>query len=115
MRRAPGTRPVPAWRSPCPVRRQAARGQLPCVSAQHEHPPADRGHVPRGRRDTASPDRYATLIEGILTRPRQTLEQVSTRIAFFIAGFVMAAWAPLVPFAKARAALNDGVLGLLLL
>ena len=31
------------------------------------------------------------------------LEQRSTRIVFFIAGFGMAAWAPLVPFAKARA------------
>jgi predicted MFS family arabinose efflux permease len=34
---------------------------------------------------------------------------------FFIAGFGMAAWAPLVPFAKARVAMDDGVLGLLLL
>ena len=42
-------------------------------------------------------------------------EQVATRIAFFIAGFGMAAWAPLVPFAKARIGMNDGVLGLLLL
>ncbi|MDR8372494.1 MFS transporter [Pseudomonas lactis] len=43
------------------------------------------------------------------------LEQMSTRIAFFIAGFGIAAWAPLVPFAKARANLNEGTLGLLLL
>lgn len=42
-------------------------------------------------------------------------EQWSTRIAFFIAGFGMAAWAPLVPFAKARAGLDEGTLGLLLL
>ena len=42
-------------------------------------------------------------------------EQRSTRIAFFIAGFGMAAWAPLVPFAKLRAGLDDGMLGLLLL
>ncbi|WP_216851215.1 MFS transporter, partial [Acidisphaera sp. L21] len=41
--------------------------------------------------------------------------QTSTRIAFFIAGFGMAAWAPLVPFVKSRAALTDGTLGLLLL
>lgn len=39
----------------------------------------------------------------------------STRIAFFIAGFAMASWAPLVPLAKARAGLDDGTLGLLLL
>ena len=43
------------------------------------------------------------------------LEQMSTRIAFFIAGFSIAAWAPLVPYAKARANLNEGTLGLLLL
>jgi len=43
------------------------------------------------------------------------LEQLSTRIAFFIAGFGIAAWAPLVPYAKARIGLDDGTLGLLLL
>lgn len=43
------------------------------------------------------------------------LEQISTRIAFFIAGFGIAAWAPLVPYAKARAQLDEGMLGLLLL
>ncbi|NWA27994.1 MFS transporter [Pseudomonas gingeri] len=43
------------------------------------------------------------------------LEQMSTRIAFFIAGFGVAAWAPLVPYAKARAGLDEGTLGLLLL
>lgn len=43
------------------------------------------------------------------------LEQMSTRIAFFIAGFGIAAWAPLVPYAKARVELNEGTLGLLLL
>ncbi len=42
-------------------------------------------------------------------------EQFSTRVAFFIAGFAMAVWAPLVPFAKTRAGLDDGMLGLLLL
>ncbi len=42
-------------------------------------------------------------------------EQISTRFVFFITGFGMAAWAPLVPFVKARTGINDGVLGLLLL
>ena len=43
------------------------------------------------------------------------LEQMSTRIAFFIAGFGLAAWAPLVPYATARAGLDEATLGLLLL
>ncbi len=43
------------------------------------------------------------------------VHQVSTRVAFFIAGFGTAAWAPLVPYAKDRTGLDDGVLGLLLL
>jgi predicted MFS family arabinose efflux permease len=42
-------------------------------------------------------------------------EQRSTRLVFFIAGFTMSAWAPLVPFVKARTGIDDGVLGLLLL
>ncbi|MEN3260544.1 MFS transporter [Sodalis endosymbiont of Spalangia cameroni] len=41
--------------------------------------------------------------------------RVATRVVFFIAGFAMSAWAPLVPFAKARLAINDASLGLLLL
>lgn len=41
--------------------------------------------------------------------------QMSTRAGFFIAGFSLAAWAPLVPFAKARAGLDDAGLGLVLL
>lgn len=42
-------------------------------------------------------------------------EQNSTRIAFFIAGFAIASWAPLVPYAKARVDLDEGTLGMLLL
>lgn len=39
----------------------------------------------------------------------------ATRVVFFVAGATMASWAPLVPFAKARAEVDDGLLGLLLL
>jgi predicted MFS family arabinose efflux permease len=42
-------------------------------------------------------------------------QQRATRIVFFITGLGMSAWAPLVPFAKARVGINEGVLGLLLL
>lgn len=41
--------------------------------------------------------------------------QYATRIVFFIAGFGMAAWAPLVPYAKLRLGIGEGALGLLLL
>jgi predicted MFS family arabinose efflux permease len=43
------------------------------------------------------------------------VEQRATRIAFFLTGFGNSAWAALVPFAKARAGISDGALGLLLL
>ncbi|MGJ4891800.1 MFS transporter [Bradyrhizobium sp. HKCCYLR20261] len=41
--------------------------------------------------------------------------QLATRLAFFVAGFGIACWAPLVPFAKQRLAVDDATLGLLLL
>ncbi|MFO1066936.1 MAG: MFS transporter [Geminicoccaceae bacterium] len=41
--------------------------------------------------------------------------RLATRLAFFAAGFGMAGWAPLVPFAKANVGVDDGRLGLLLL
>ena len=55
----------------------------------------------------------------IVTLPQRPvpglLERHSTRAAFFVAGFALAAWAPLVPFAQARLSVNDAQLGLLLL
>ena len=39
----------------------------------------------------------------------------ATRLVFFTAGLAMAAWAPLVPYAKERLGLDEGALGLLLL
>jgi predicted MFS family arabinose efflux permease len=41
--------------------------------------------------------------------------RLATRLAFLVAGFGVACWAPLVPFAKARLRVDDGALGLLLL
>jgi MFS family permease len=40
---------------------------------------------------------------------------LATRLSFFGAGFVMAAWAPLIPFIKAQLGASDAQLGLLLL
>ena len=42
-------------------------------------------------------------------------QEQATRAFFFIGGFGIASWAPLVPLFKTRLALNEGVLGLLLL
>jgi MFS family permease len=42
-------------------------------------------------------------------------EQTATRIMFFAIGFASGAWAPLIPFAKARLQAGAGELGLLLL
>jgi predicted MFS family arabinose efflux permease len=47
--------------------------------------------------------------------PTARAAESATRAAFLVAGLGMAAWAPLVPFAKARAAIDEGSLGLLLL
>jgi predicted MFS family arabinose efflux permease len=41
--------------------------------------------------------------------------RISTRLAFLVAGFGVSCWAPLVPFAKARLAVDESVLGMLLL
>ena len=41
--------------------------------------------------------------------------RLATRIAFYVAGFGLACWAPLVPLTKARLVISDGSLGLLLL
>lgn len=42
-------------------------------------------------------------------------EQIATRAVFLVAGTAMAAWAPLVPFAKTRVGVDEGAFGLLLL
>lgn len=47
--------------------------------------------------------------------PTGRREQMATRAIFLAVGFAMAAWAPLVPFAKARLGVGEGTLGLLLL
>ncbi len=41
--------------------------------------------------------------------------RLATRLAFFASGFGLAAWAPLVPYAKARLQIDDAGLGLVLL
>lgn len=50
-----------------------------------------------------------------IAAPKLRRLSMATRGAYFIAGFTVAAWAPLVPYAKVRSDLSDGALGLLLL
>src|SRR3984885_4319426 len=45
----------------------------------------------------------------------QSRAKLGTRLAFVAAGFGVACWAPLVPFAKTRCHLGDGTMGLVLL
>ena len=40
---------------------------------------------------------------------------LATRVVFFLAGFVTATWAVIVPFARANTGVNEAVLGTLLL
>ncbi len=55
------------------------------------------------------------ISDTLVRRVPGVAEQRATRVVFFIVGFAFSAWAALVPFAKARAGLSDGALGLLLL
>lgn len=55
------------------------------------------------------------LAESIDMSSDRPATRLATRLAFLVAGFGVACWAPLVPFAKARLGVNDGVLGVLLL
>jgi MFS family permease len=45
----------------------------------------------------------------------QSRAKLATRLAFIAAGFGVACWAPLVPYAKARCQIGDGTMGLVLL
>ena len=50
-----------------------------------------------------------------MTSSNRPETRLSTRLAFFAAGFALACWAPLVPYAKANVGADDGMLGLMLL
>ncbi|MGY3239554.1 putative MFS family arabinose efflux permease [Bradyrhizobium sp. USDA 4472] len=50
-----------------------------------------------------------------MTSADRPATRLATRLSFLVAGFGLACWAPLVPFAKERLAVDDALLGLLLL
>jgi sugar phosphate permease len=50
-----------------------------------------------------------------LNTPHRPAILLATRLVFLVAGFGLACWAPLVPFARARLHVDEGTLGLLLL
>lgn len=110
--------------------------QRPARQPPEQSPPACRGHV---RTVIAPPSNGATLAIPLPTMTASSASTIAptsaaaqarpvapataasraaahaTRVAFFISGFAMAAWAPLVPFTKDRLGLNEATLGVLLL
>ncbi len=51
----------------------------------------------------------------VSSHPADRAAQAATRAVFFVSGLAMAAWAPLVPYAKSRLAIDEATLGALLL
>ena len=47
--------------------------------------------------------------------PNRPATRLATRLVFFVAGFVLGCWSPLIPFVKQRLGLDEAGLGLLLL
>ncbi len=66
-----------------------------------------------GKKNYTVPE--SLIVNKDMAKSSLLLQQRATRLGFFIAGFAIAAWAPLVPYAKARANLSEDTLGLLLL
>jgi hypothetical protein len=89
---------LPAKYSP---RGQRALDKFEVLIADRTHMSFGAGTLPPGVSALLTADRPAT--------------RLATRLAFLVAGFGVACWAPLVPFAKERLQVDDGVLGLLLL
>ena len=58
---------------------------------------------------------FVTLTPALAPERSRSARTTLDAYRIFIAGVAVAAWAPLVPFAKARTDLNEGGLGLLLL
>ena len=58
---------------------------------------------------------FATDVRATIAANPLIAQQLSTRIAFLITGLAMSAWAPLIPFVKARLAIGESTLGLLIL
>ena len=50
-----------------------------------------------------------------MVTPSSPAARLATRLSFLVAGFAIASWAPLVPFAKAKLAIDEGAMGMLLL
>lgn len=67
------------------------------------------------RADESCATTLAHVHETVSRAAIQVRRQTATQAVFLLAGYGRAAWAPLVPFVKARLVLDDGQLGLLLL
>src|SRR5580704_19301429 len=87
------------------VRRKRLSGPFPMPAPKSS---SGNGRLRLVRRNR---EREICMTEGLyLSRAK-----LSTRLAFVAAGFGVACWAPLVPFAKTRCHLGDDTMGLVLL
>ncbi|HET9474575.1 MAG TPA: MFS transporter, partial [Steroidobacteraceae bacterium] len=68
-------------------------------------------------KSTATPERRCrrVLSRGLNSPADNPSPRIATRLAFLVAGFGVSCWAPLVPYAKDRLAVDERVLGILLL
>ena len=86
----------------------------PAAARARRRTTASRARAFRCARTAAIVPGYPHPVSLLSADPRRA-QQRATRAAFFIPGFVIATWAPIVPFAKLRAGLDDAQLGLVLL
>jgi len=74
---------------------------------------------PTTPRISVAPELRGTRETGLtfdMTQPRDlTAQKLATRLAFLAAGFAVACWAPLIPYAKQRIGADERMLGLILL
>jgi Major Facilitator Superfamily len=84
-------------------------GGLRCISRTQKYSDST------GRNFERNHARHRSLRSFQMSSANRPATRLATRLSFLVAGFGIACWAPLVPFAKQRLAIDDGTLGLLLL
>src|SRR6195256_5171149 len=84
-------------------------GGLRCISRTQKYSDSTSRNFERNHA------RHRSLRSFQMSSANRPATRLATRLSFLVAGFGIACWTPLVPFAKQRLGLDDGTLGLLLL